>query len=229
MLDGRIWRSRSRSSPCIPPLVAAPEASSSVSVNRRLHVPRRLRRCGLAQVGKLVAEIPRKERRMLAHALGDALGEERPARAAAPDRHKSRRSRDRRRAPPEIVRKRPCTGSRSSVHAGSQLTPLMCPQKSVGIARNPASAIRAMTASKLRSASASIAVGLGWNCSHMRKKRTTSSPSALMRAMSSRISPEIETLPHVHRAAARPIVDAEKKAGHERALSTLPLWRSAAG
>ncbi len=43
------------------------------------HAPRRgvLRRCGFAQVGEFVAEIPGVERGMIPHAFGDAMGKER--------------------------------------------------------------------------------------------------------------------------------------------------------
>ena len=174
--------------------------------------------CGVAGSRRLENSLPRSHAKSAGwsrNALADALRAEHLRAQKLADRRRSRRWRDRRRVPPAIVRNRPCVVPRSSVHAGSQLTPLMWPQKSVGIACSPAAPIAFHRSHRsAASASASIVVGLRLKGLPHEKEANDVEPKLFDARHVFADLVEIEALPHIHRAAARPIVDAEEKAGH---------------
>ena len=188
MLDGRRLRSRSKSSPCMPPVEPLPEASSSVS--RKTQAPFRgvLRPFRLPQVGKLVAEIPSQHRRVLAHPLADALREK----DLRTQQMRIRVEIADRTIDEAVARDRPKTALRRLAFERPGRQPVHAAHVSAEQRRHrPQPGLGDRRPSRRRSrrnAPASIEPGSGWKASHIKKKRTTSRPRALIRAMSSAIS-----------------------------------------
>ena len=206
----------------------APDASQQRVGEPLLHSRGILRRCGLAQVGELVAEIPREQRRMTAHALADAPREEHlraqqlgigvevadavSATAPSGDRAKAAV----RGLAVERPRRQPVDAAhvaaeerrhRAQPGAGDELHHRVEAAQRGGVHR-----------ARLRA-----------------ERPPTSGRSARRRGRAPRCAPcprrsrRFEALPHVHRAAARPIVDAEKKSRHVLALSLARVPATARG